>query len=202
MKQIVKTSLAVSTSVFAVAALVFAPTLQASAVTSPTTITATIAPIITMTSGATVAFTMTPASWGGVAESNASNTVTVNTNNSTGYVLKLKDSDATLTLTGAAGSIAASANTFASPAVLATNSWGYGVGGLGTFSASYSSQTDVTSSTLKYAGIAATDATLKTTAVTAAGDVTTVWYGAKIDTTKATGADYTDAVTYTATTNP
>jgi len=199
MKQIVKTSLAVSTSVVAVVGLVFAPTFQASAVadTSSTTINATIAPVITVSSGATVAFTMTPT--GAFAESNGSNTVTVSTNNSAGYNLTLADADATLTLVSGGNSIAASANTFASPATLALNTWGFGVGGLGTFSASYSSETDATTSTLKYAGILATPVTIKTTGTTASGDTTTVWYAAKVDTTKPTGV-YSDTVTYTATT--
>jgi len=204
MKQIVKTSLAVSTSVVAVVGLVVAPTFQASALTgtSNTTITATVAPALSVSSGASVLFTMTPATFGAVAESNNSNVITVSTNNYTGYNLKLKDSDATLTLTGTHGSIPVSTNTFASPALLATNSWGYGIAGVGTFSGAYSSQTDVTTSTLKYAGILATDVTLKTTSVTANADTTTVWYAAKIDTATATGTDYADTVTYTATTNP
>lgn len=199
MKQIVKTSLAAGASVIAVVGLVLAPTLQVSAVSNPssTTINATIAPVITISSGATVAFTMTPT--GAFAESNGSNVVTVSTNNTLGYNLTLADSDATLTLLSGANTIAASANTFAAPAVLALNSWGYGVAALGTFSASYSSQTDVTTSTLKYAGILATPATIKTTGAPASGDTTTVWYGAKVDTSKPTGV-YTDTVTYTATT--
>lgn len=199
MKQIVKTSLAAGASVIAVVGLVLAPTLQVSAVSNPssTTINATIAPVITISSGATVAFTMTPT--GAFAESNGSNVVTVSTNNTLGYNLTLADSDATLTLLSGANTIAASANTFAAPALLALNSWGYGVAALGTFSASYSSQTDVTTSTLKYAGILATPATIKTTGAPASGDTTTVWYGAKVDTSKPTGV-YTDTVTYTATT--
>ena len=203
MKQIVKNSLITGTSIAALVGLVVAPTFQASALTntSPTTITATVAPALSIVSGATVAFTMTPATFGAVAESNNSNVVTVSTNNYTGYNLKLKDSDATLTLTGTHGSIPVSTDPFATPALLTTNHWGYAIAGA-PFSAVYSSQTDVTTSTLKYAGILATDVTLKTTAVTANADTTTVWYAAKIDTATATGTDYSDTVTYTATTNP
>lgn len=199
MKQIVKTSLVTGASLAAIVGLVLAPTMQASAVsnTSSTTINATIAPVITISSGPTVAFTMTPT--GAFAESNNSNVVTVSTNNSLGYDLTLADSDATLTLTSGANSIAASANTYASPATLALNTWGYGIGGLGSFSATYSSETSVTTSTLKYAGISATAQNIKSTATTASNDTTTVWYAAKVDTSKPTGV-YTDSVTYTATT--
>lgn len=199
MKQLVKTSLVAGTSLAAIVGLVLAPTFQASAAsnTSNTTINATVAPVITISSGATVAFTLTPT--GAFAESNNSNTVTVSTNNSAGYDLTLADSDATLTLTNGANTIAASANTYAAPATLALNTWGYGIGGLGTFSASYTSQTDVTTSTLKYAGISATAQNIKSTSSTASNDTTTVWYAAKVDTSKPTGV-YTDTVTYTATT--
>lgn len=201
MKQIVKTSIATGVSMAAVAGLVFVPTMQASAATDTatpdTTITATIAPVISVTAGASVGFTMTPTS--GAVESNASNTVTVDTNNATGYYLQLKDADATLTLTNGGNSIAASSNTYAAPATLANNTWGYAVAG-GNFSGSYSVETDVASSSLKYAGITATNQTIKTTGTTATGDTTAVWYAAKVDTSKATGA-YTDDVTYTATTN-
>lgn len=202
MKQITKTSLVAGMSLAAIVGLVVAPTFQASAAsnTANTTVQATINSIITVSAGAAPQFTLTPATWGGVTESNASNVVTVNTNNSTGYNLTINDSDATLTLTSGANTIAASANTYASPATLATNSWGYAVPG-GNFSPSYTSQTDITTSTLKYAGITAVAQNLKTTATTASADTTTVWYAAKVDTSKPTGA-YTDTVTYTATTNP
>jgi hypothetical protein len=199
MKQIVKNSLVASSSLLALVGLVFVPTLQASAAADndPTTITATIAPMITMTAGATVGFTLTPST--GVAESNGSNVVSVSTNNSTGYYLSIADQDATLTLTNGANTIAASANTYATPATLATNTWGYAIPG-GNFSAVYTSQTDVTTSTLKYTGITASAQTIKTTATTATNDTTTVWYGAKVDTSKPTGA-YTDSITFVATTN-
>lgn len=200
MKQILKKSLVASSSIIAVVGLVFAPTFHASAAndSKPTTITATIAPVISMTAGASVGFTLTPTT--GIAESNASNALTVSTNNSAGYNLTIVDADATLTLTKGGDSIAASANTFASPATLVTNTWGYAIPG-GSFSGSYSNETDATTSTLKYAGITAVAQTLKTTATTAVNDPTTVWYAAKIDTAKPTGA-YVDSITYTATTNP
>ena len=200
MKQIVKTSIATGMSLAALAGLVFVPTLQASAAvdTKSTTITATVAPVITLTAGAAVGFTLTPTA--AVAESNASNALTVSTNNSTGYNLTIADSDATLTLTKGSDTIAASTNTYASPATLTTNTWGYAIPG-GNFSASYTSQTDVATSTLKYTGITASAQVIKTTATTAASDATTVWYAAKIDTSKPTG-NYVDTVTYTATTNP
>lgn len=198
MKQIVKNSFIAGTSLAAIVGLVVAPTFQASAAsqTANTVINATVAPVISLTSSGTVAFTMTPAT---VSESNGSDTVTVNTNNTAGYTLTLKDSDATTSLTSGANTITASSNTYASPNTLTTGNWGYAVAG-GNFSATYTSQTDATTSTLKYAGISATAQTLKTTATTASADPTVVWYAAKVDSTKPTGV-YTDTVTYTATTN-
>lgn len=200
MKQTLKKSLVVGSSIVAVVGLVFAPTFHASAAndSKPTTVTATVAPVISMTAGAAVGFTLTPTT--GVAESNASNALTVSTNNAAGYNLTIVDADATLTLAKGADSIAASSNTYALPATLTSNTWGYAVAG-GSFSASYSVETDATTSTLKYAGITAVAQILKTTATTAVNDPTTVWYAAKIDTSKPTG-NYVDSITYTATTNP
>lgn len=181
--------------------LIFIMPLGVSAATDTdnTTINATVASVITMTTSGSVGINITPVTGG--AQSSASDTVTISTNNSAGFDLTLANSDATLTLTKGGDTIAAHAGTYASPTALANNSWGYAVGGLGTFDASYSALSNVTSSATKWAGVPASGSpqNIKSTSSTASGDTTTVWYSAKADPTKPNGS-YTDTVTYTATT--
>lgn len=167
--------------------------------TANTTINATINPVISISTGSTVAISLTPTA-GGVVSS-ASDTVTISTNNAAGYVLQLADADATTTLVSGGNSIPAHAGTYAVPTTLATNTWGYALAG-GNFTASYTAETNNAASTTKWAGIPATGSpqSIKTTATTATADTTTVWYGVKVDTSKPTGT-YSDTVTYTATTN-
>lgn len=176
---------------------------SAASTTANTTINATIASVISMTTSGTVAIPITPTGAG--SASSASDTVTVNSNNSTGYNLTLSDSDTTLTLAGpSASTLAAHTGTFASPTTMLNNSWGYRIDSSGTFGAGpTSSQTNQANLAGTWAGLpsSASQTTVKSTAVVATNDVTTVWYGAKADSTKVNGV-YTDSVTYTATTNP
>lgn len=178
----------------------------ASAATANTTINATIAAVISVATSSTVAISLTPTS-GGVVSSN-SDTVTVNTNDTLGYVLTVADSDATTTLSSGANSMSASTGTKTAPITLANNTWGFavvtGTTGIGTngFDASYSTETNNASSTSKWAGMPATGSPmmLKTTAATATNDTTTVWYAVKATSSQPNGT-YTDTVTYTATAN-
>lgn len=188
-------------SSIATAALLLAPAVASAATnTANTTITASIASTISISSSGTVAIGITPVTGG--AQTSASDTVTVGTNSSTGYVLTLADNDATTSLVKGSDTIAAHAGTYATPTALANNSWGYHIDGLGTFGTGGAVETNVTTSSIKYAGVpsSATPQTIKSTATTAAADVTTVWYGVKADTSKPNGA-YADTVTYTATTH-
>ena len=164
-----------------------------------TTINAVISSVISMTTTSTVAINVTPVSGG--SQTSASDTVTVSTNNATGFDLTLANNDATRSLVNGANSIAAHTGTKAAPTALANNSWGYAVGGLGTFDGSYSIITNANSSSTKWAGVPASGSpdNIRSTTTTAAADVTTVWYSIKADTTKPNGT-YTDVVTYTATT--
>jgi hypothetical protein len=206
MKNQHKFVLRAAVSVFGVATVALSPVVV-SAVnsTANTTINAVIASTISITTSGTVTLNITPVSGG--SQTSASDTVTVNTNNATGYNLAVKDSDATLTLTNGANTIAASSNTFAAGNTLANNTWGWAVPstttGIGTnaFDASYSVINNAGSSATKWSGITASDQQFKNTTTTASNDVTTVWYSAKADTTKPNGT-YADTVTYTATTNP
>lgn len=169
--------------------------------TASTTVNATVNSVISMSTSTTVSMSLTPTS-GGVVSS-ASDTVSVSTNNAAGYVLTLADADASTNLVSGGNTIAAHTGTQASPTALANNTWGYRVVNVGGFGASaYNAETNAGSSTSTWAGVPASGSanTIKTTATTASGDTTTVWYGTKVTSAKANGT-YTDTVTYTATTN-
>lgn len=165
-----------------------------------TTINATIASVISISTSTTVAIGVTPDSDG--EASSQSDTVSVSTNNAAGYDLTLADSDANTNLVNGGNNIAAHAGTWASPSTLANNSWGYRIDGAGTFGAGPTSQeTDLDDLSGTWAGVPATGSpqNIKSTATTASADETVVWYGVKVDTSKPNGV-YTDQVTYTATT--
>lgn len=180
---------------------VAATPVMASAITEDTVINATVGSTISMTTSGTVTLNITPDANG--QSSSASDTVSVSTNNSGGYTLTLADSDATTTLANGANTLAAHAGTQDTPTTLANNTWGYRSDSVGGFGAGpTSTQTNVDTLSLTWAGVPATGSpnTLKTTATTASNDTTTVWFGAKADTTKPNGT-YTGTVLYTATTN-
>lgn len=187
--------------VLVAAAITTAPvTVSAVSSSANTVINATVNSVISITTDTPVAVSLTPTSGGVVSSS--SDTVTVDTNNSAGYTLTLADNDANTNLVSGGNNIAAHVGTQASPTALANNTWGYAVASVGGFDASYSTETDNASSTSLWAGVPATGSpnTLKTTASTATGDTTTVWYGVRVNTSQPSGV-YTDTVTYTATTN-
>ncbi len=188
----------ITASIFGIAAL----PMVASAATSSanTTITANVGAAISITTNSPVSFALTPTSGGVVSSS--SDTVTVNTNNATGYTLTLEDADASTTLTSGGNNFTAHSGTFASPTALSSGTWGYALASAGGFDASYSTETSNGSSTSKWAGVPASGSavTIKTTGTSATNDTTTVWWAAKADNTQPNGV-YTDTVTYTATTN-
>jgi len=201
MKQSIKSAFAVGTGMMVAAGFVIAPAV-ANAASSPasTTINATVGSTISITTSGTVTLAITPTGTG--SASSASDTVTVNTNNATGYKLQLANSSATdATLANGANTIGAASGTFASPAALGNNTWGYHIDGV-PFTGTATAQTNVASLTGTWAKVplSASPDQIKTTASTATNDTTTVWYGAMADTTKPNGT-YTGTVTYTATTN-
>lgn len=116
-------------------------------------------------------------------------TVTVSTNNSTGYTLTLSmvSSDANNGNLVGTGSNVAVITPVATTGALANNTWGYNTtGGTSSFSAVPASGSAVT---------------LKNTATPVSGEATSVTYGAQI--TSALPSDtYSNDVTYTATVNP
>jgi hypothetical protein len=176
---------------------------SASALTSSTTISSVLSPVITLlTTNGTVNVNVVPTGSG--AQTIASDTITVSTNDAAGYTLQLAETSASSALVSGGNSIPASAGTQTTPIVMAADTWGYRVDSLGGFGAGPTSTQSSTaiSGTVKFAAVPATAApnTLKTTAATAANDTTTVWYGVAANTTQPSGA-YTNGVTYTATAN-
>jgi len=166
-----------------------------------TTISVSLGSTISISTTGTVSIDVTPVTGG--SQSSASDTVTVSTNNATGYNLTLADSDADTDLVheNETDTITAHDGTFAAPTALDNNTWGYAIAG-GDFDESYSTINNAASSTTKWAGVPASgdEDTLKTTNDTASDDATTVWFSVKADTSNPNG-DYSDTVTYTATTN-
>lgn len=184
---------------FSALAIVASPAIVSAADQSAnTTINATLGSAITVTTSGTVNISLIPT--GGGVVSSASDTVTVNTNNTSGYTLTLADGDTNTNLVSDGNNIAAHDGTHAAPTALGNNTWGYAVAG-GAFDASYAAETNAGSSATKWAGVPSSAAPqlLKDTSSTATNDVTTVWYGVKATSSQASGT-YTDTVTYTATT--
>jgi len=177
-----------------------------SAATANTTITSVVSPVIAVTSTGSVALPVTPSGAG--VQTVASDTVTVNTNDSVGYTLTLASSSATVTLTSGANTIPASTGTQTTPVVQTANSWGYCVSGVGGFAATCpasATSNQAISATYKFAGIPAsgaanTIANPGTAQTYATNATTTVWYGVAANTTLASGS-YTGTVVYTATAN-
>lgn len=150
-----------------------------------------------------VALNVTPTGSG--VNTTAKDEVTVSTDATTGYTLTFTDSDTDTTLASGGNTIPASAGTQAGPITLAMNSWGYRVDGLAGFGAGpTSAQASDPSTAYTFAGVPASDQTAHTLKVTAVAanppDVTEIWYGVRLDTTKQSGT-YTGSVTYTAVTN-
>jgi hypothetical protein len=174
----------------------------AGAATTSTTVNSAISSVISVfTSNGTVSVNVTPTGSG--AQTVASDTVTVSTNDSLGYTLQIADSDTTTNLVSGGNNLAASSGTQAAPVAQTVNTWGYRVDGLGGFGAGpTSSQSSTAIGAVKFAGIpsSASPNTIKTTATTASNDTTTVWYAVAANTSQPTGT-YSDTVTYTVTAN-
>jgi hypothetical protein len=174
----------------------------AGAATTTTTISSTISAVISVfTTNGTVNVDVAPTVSG--AQTIASDTVTISTNDAAGYTLTLQDTDANTNLVSGGNNIQAGTGTQASPAALVAGRWGYRVDNLGGFGAGPTgSLASGAISASTFAGVPASGSpnTLKTTASSASNDTTTVWYSVAANTSQATGV-YTDTVTYTATTN-
>jgi hypothetical protein len=183
------------------AALVAVPAI-AEASTTATTVSSQISQVISLlSSNGTVNINAIPTGAG--VQTIASDTVTVSTNDTAGYTLKIGETTASSALVSGGNSILATTGTFASPIAETAGKWGYRVDGIGGFGAGPTTgAANAAIGAIKFAAVPATGTpdTLKTTAVTASNDTTTVWYGVAVDTTTPSGT-YTNSVTYTATAN-
>lgn len=181
---------------------VFVFPLTAEALTQTTTISSAIGSTINVfTTSGTVTLDSTPTGAG--VQTTASDTITVSTNDTAGYTLKLNETTGASALTSGGNTIPATTATYATPLALSVNTWGYRLDGVGSFGAGPTSgATNATIGTVKYAAVPATASpqTLKTTSSTATNDTTTVWYSVAVDTATPSGT-YTNGVTYTATAN-
>ena len=176
---------------------------MAAASTTSTTVSSAISSVISLlSSSGTVNVNVVPTGAG--AQTLSSDTVTVSTNDSSGYTLQLAETSAASALTSGGNTIPASAGTQGTPIAMAANTWGYRVDGIGGFGAGPTStqSSAAISGTIKFAAVPATASpnTLKTTSGTASSDTTTVWYGVAANTSQPTGT-YTNSVTYTVTAN-
>lgn len=198
MKKIIKYTSIVLTS----AAIVALPIFSASAEESSTTITAQVGSTISINSTANVSFAINPTASNAKASSGQA-TVTVSTNNATGYNLKIAMNGAARGLANGGNTIDAHAGTLASPSTMATNSWGYRVTGAGGFGAGVATaESNVNDLAQTWAGVPAQNAddTIKTHASAVQNDNTNVMFGAKVDSTKPSG-NYTGTVVFTAAAN-
>lgn len=155
---------------------------------------------ITINAAATVNINLTP-----TAQSRTSSTshqVSVSTNADTGYSLTLSMLDTQTSLRSGTHSVAATNGSFAAPAALGLNTWGYRVPGAGGFETGGGIETNVTSSNYTWAGVPASDAPImiNSTATAVQNSLTTIWYAMRADTQKASGS-YSGTVVYTAITN-
>ena len=135
----------------------------------------------------------------------ASDTVSVLTDDSNGYTLTLNDSTTNTALVNGSSSINATTGTFASPAALVANSWGYRVDSLGSFgSGPTTAQSNAPINGTTFATIEASNAspdTLADTSIVAdPAVVTTVWYGVCANSSANSGA-YSSQIIYTALAN-
>jgi hypothetical protein len=182
---------------------IFGFSAAAFAVTANTVISSQVSAVISMTSSGTVNINTIPS--GGGAQTIASDTITVSTNDSSGYTLTLQENAASQNLVNGGNTIGPSTGTQTTPIAEAVNTWGYnvsGVGGFGTTCASSCAASSAAISATKFAAVPASGSpnTLVTTSGVATNATTAVWYGVAINTTVPSGT-YTNTVLYTASAN-
>lgn len=175
----------------------------AGAATTSTTVNSAIGSVISVfTSDGTVNVNVTPTGSG--AQTIASDTLTVSTNDPLGYTLLISDSDTNTSLVSGGNNLTASTGNQTTPIAQVVNTWGYRVDSVGGFGAGPTSgqSSAAMSGTIKFAGVpsSASPNTIKTTSSTASNDTTTVWYGVAANTSQPSGT-YSDTITYTATAN-
>jgi hypothetical protein len=173
------------------------------AATQTTTLNLSISPVLISdtTSGTVALGPITPTSGG--QQSIAKDIVTGVTNDSAGLQISLQENSSSSTaLLNGANTIATGSGTPASPAALATNTWGWRMDSLSGFgSGPTSALTSGAPSALTFAGIPANGSPYTLSNTSASGTTTdNVWYSADVDTTPATGT-YSTTLLYTFTLN-
>ena len=158
---------------------------------------------ITISSAGSVSLDVTPA--GGGSCTTQSDTVSVLTDNPSGFTLSLADSNTNAALVNGTAHINPGSGTQANPVALTVNTWGYRVDGLDGFGAGpTSAQANTGLNGTLFAAVPASNMAADTLADTndSADPAvnTSVWYSVCADTSVASGT-YTSQVTYTAVTN-
>lgn len=174
----------------------------ANAATATTTISSQISSVISLSTSGTVNINVTPAGSG--LQTIASDTVTVSTNDTSGYTLELGETSSSTALVSGGNSIPAVSGSVASPVAETANTWGFRVDGLGGFGSgpTTAASNAAISGSIKFAPVAASGSpsTIQTTSTTASNATLAVWYGVAVNTSQPSGT-YTNSVTYTAITN-
>lgn len=159
---------------------------------------------IALTSDSTINLNVTPLG-GSTTCTVASETVGVTTGSSTGYNVTLSDSNTNNSMAGSnGGTINATSGTYASPAALTANTWGYRVDGRGSFGAGPTSA--VTNGSIPARTFARTPASGSADTIISSSSAanprvdTNVWYGLCASSSLPSGT-YSDAVIYTAVVN-
>ena len=140
---------------FSTLGLIIGSTAVVSALTATTTISSAISAVISLSTNGTVNVNVVPTGAG--AQTIASDTATVSTNDSSGYTLQLGETGAGTTLVSGSNTIPASSGSQTTPVVMAANTWGYRVDSLGGFGSGPTSAVSsvAISGSLKFAAVAA-----------------------------------------------
>ena len=215
-----KTNILAATSVMALALVILPFGTAFAANPSTTTIEGEIQGSLTLDSssntgpgGSTVTdnVNLTALPTGSPVTSSGKNTITVSTNDVSGYHINLEMTSANQSLTGYTGDAAAGPATIAqssngnTPGALGLNQWGYHVDGLtiagGAFDTGIAPQSSAANGggTYKWAAVPALNSpvSIKSHAGAIANDPTDVWYAINVDATKPSGK-YHNTVRYTA----
>lgn len=171
------------------------------AATADTVINGQISSVITISSVSPRNIVVNPGN--GAATTSVDDTITVNTNNATGYTVTLAMlSTATnnkLKHETTADVIDAGAGTMALPAALGANTWGYRVDGVGDFGSGTTTENNVANSNFTWAGVPQSTGDKIVDADGPATNATTkVWFAIHANNSLRSGK-YTNTVTYTAT---
>lgn len=185
-----------------VAAVSFPFMAQADTQNTNSQVNLTINPVlISYSSGPTVTLgAITPDSIG--KQSAASDTVSANTNDTSGLTITMQENSASSTsMSSGSNNITASSSTPASPSTLTNGTWGWHIDSLAGFTGTGASLSNAAPSTVTYAGIPANGSpyTINTTATNGTAS-STVWYSARVNNTQAIGT-YSSTVLYTYSTN-